>query len=76
MTRVVEPNFTRPDIKTKSLVQRMARFDLADRVDLIASTFATRVFRTRFSLADQVLLHALIKRPLPAFIAFFYNPRV
>ena len=64
MTRIVEPNFARPDIKTKSMLQRMARFDLADRVDLIASTFAARVFRTSFTLADQVLLHALIKNKI------------
>lgn len=60
MSQVISPNFSKPDAKTRNLIQRMRRFDLLDRIELIENTFNKIVFKTRFSLADQVLLHALI----------------
>ncbi|MEM9278127.1 MAG: hypothetical protein AAGA76_06110 [Pseudomonadota bacterium] len=60
MTRVISPNFSRLDRKTRNLVQRMARFDLADRLELIENTFGRIAFRSGFTLADQVLTHALV----------------
>ena len=60
MPQVISPNFSKPDVKTRNLIQRMSRFDLSDRIELLENAFAKIVFRTRFSLADQVLLHALV----------------
>ncbi|MEO0909630.1 MAG: phosphoadenosine phosphosulfate reductase family protein [Pseudomonadota bacterium] len=64
MTKVLKHNFVNPDAKTKNLVQRLKRFDLADRLELIANTFDGLVLRTRFSLADQVLAHALVSNQI------------
>ncbi len=60
MSRVISPNFATPSAKTKHLIQRMARFDLHDRLELIGNEFEQTGFRTGFSLSDQVLTHALI----------------
>lgn len=60
MSRVLTPNFAKPSAKTKSLIQRMARFDLHDRLELIGNAFETFGLRTSFTLADQVLTHALV----------------
>ncbi len=60
MSRIITPNFTTPNSRTKSLIQRMARFDLHDRIELIGNEFGKMGFRTGFSLADQVLTHALV----------------
>lgn len=60
MSKVITPNFTTPNPRTKNLIQRMARFDLHDRLELIGNEFGTMGFRTSFSLADQVLSHAII----------------
>ncbi len=60
MTHVIKPNFAVPSSKTKSLIQRMARFDLHDRLELIGNEFGRMGFRTSFSLSDQVLSHALL----------------
>lgn len=60
MSRIITPNFTVPSSKTKSLIQRMARFDLHDRLELIGNEFGKMGFRTSFTLADQVLTHALV----------------
>ena len=64
MTKVLKHNFVNPDAKTKNLVQRLKRFDLADRLELIANTFDGLALRTRFSLADQVLAHALVSNQI------------
>ncbi len=60
MSRIIKPNFATPNSRTKNLIQRMARFDLHDRLELIGNEFGTMGFRTSFSLADQVLTHALV----------------
>lgn len=60
MSRIVKPNFAVASNKTSSLIQRMARFDLHDRIELIGNEFGRMGFRTSFSLADQVLTHALL----------------
>lgn len=60
MSRIVTPNFAIPSSKTKNLIQRMARFDLHDRLELIGNEFGRMGFRTRFTLSDQVLTHALL----------------
>lgn len=60
MSKLIAPNFASPSSKTKSLIQRMARFDLGDRLELIGNEFDKMGFRTGFSLADQVLTHALV----------------
>lgn len=60
MTHVIKPNFAVPSSKTKSFIQRMARFDLHDRLELIGNEFGRMGFRTSFSLSDQVLTHALL----------------
>ena len=60
MSRILTPNFATPNSRTKNLIQRMARFDLHDRIELIGNEFGTMGFRTGFSLADQVLTHALV----------------
>lgn len=60
MSQIITPNFTAPNPRTKSLIQRMARFDLHDRLELIGNEFGKMGFRTSFSLADQVLTHAMI----------------
>ena len=60
MSHIIAPNFASPTSRTKNLLQRMARFDLYDRLELIGNEFGTMGFRTSFSLADQVLTHALI----------------
>jgi len=60
MSRIVKPNFAIPDKRTENLIQRMARFDLYDRLELIGNEFGRMGLRTSFSLADQVLTHALL----------------
>lgn len=60
MTHVIQPNFATPSSKTKSLIQRITRFDLHDRLELIGNEFGRMGFRTSFSLSDQVLTHALL----------------
>ncbi len=60
MSQIITPNFATPSPKTKNLIQRMARFDLHDRIELIGNEFGKMGFRTSFSLADQVLTHVLI----------------
>ena len=60
MSRIISPNFATPNSRTKNLIQRMARFDLHDRIELIGNEFGIMGFRTGFSLADQVLTHALV----------------
>jgi len=64
MPRIRKLDFKTADSKTRNLVQRMSRFDLHDRIELIANTFGNIVFRTGFSLADQVLTHALVSARL------------
>lgn len=61
MSHLITPNFVTANAKTKNLLQRMSRFDLEDRLELICNEFALVGFRSGFSLADQVLTHALIK---------------
>ena len=60
MSKIIAADFTAPDAKTRNLMQRMGRFDLQDRLELICNGFDKIVFRTRFTLADQVLLHGLV----------------
>lgn len=60
MSRIITPNFATPTSRTQNFLQRMARFDLYDRLELIGNEFDVMGFRTGFSLADQVLTHALI----------------
>jgi len=60
MSRIVKLNFAIPDKRTENLIQRMARFDLYDRLELIGNEFGRMGLRTSFSLADQVLTHALL----------------
>lgn len=60
MSRIVKPNFANPSSRTKQLIQRMARFDLHDRLELIGNEFGKTGFRTSFSLSDQVLTHAML----------------
>lgn len=60
MFDILKPNFSSPAATTKSLIQRMARFDLEDRLELIGNEYGTMGFRTGFGLADQVLTHAII----------------
>ncbi len=60
MLGILKPNFTTANAKTKNLIQRMARFDLTDRLELIGNEFGKLGFRTGFSLSDQVLTHALV----------------
>lgn len=60
MSRIVIANFAVPNVKTENLIQRMARFDLHDRIELIGNEFGKMGFRTSFALADQVLTHALV----------------
>lgn len=60
MFKLLIPNFSTANSKTKNLLQRMARFDLHDRLELIGNEFGQFGFRTGFTLADQVLTHALV----------------
>lgn len=60
MTRIITPNFAVANSITKNVLQRMARFDLYDRLELIGNEFGKIGFRTSFSLADQILTHALL----------------
>jgi len=60
MSHILAPNFATANARTKSLLQRMSRFDLHDRVELIGNEFGKVGFRSGFTLADQVLTHALI----------------
>lgn len=60
MFKIITPNFIVANSKTKNLLQRMSRFDLHDRLELIGNEFELVGFRTSFDLADQVLTHALI----------------
>lgn len=60
MSRIIKPNFAVANTRTENLIQRMARFDLHDRLELIGNEFDRMGFRTGFSLADQVLTHALL----------------
>ena len=64
MSRIVYADFSAPDAKTRNLVERMNRFDLVERLELIQASFSNLVIRSRFSLADQVLLHALVSSGL------------
>jgi hypothetical protein len=59
-SRIAYPDFTAPDAKTRNLAERMKRFDLHDRLELLRNSFEGIVFRTRFTLADQVILHGLV----------------
>lgn len=60
MQNILKPNFVTPSTKTSNLIQRIARFDLHDRLELIGNQFGRMGFRTSFSLSDQVLTHALL----------------
>lgn len=60
MFKLFSPRFVSATPRTRNLLQRMARFDLHDRLELIGNEFGTLGFRTGFTLADQVLTHALI----------------
>lgn len=60
MFDILKPNFSSPAATTKNIIQRMARFDLEDRLELIGNEYGKMGFRTGFGLADQVLTHAII----------------
>jgi len=60
MSHIIAPNFATANTLTKSLLQRMSRFDLHDRLELIGNEFGRIGFRSGFTLADQVLTHALV----------------
>lgn len=60
MTDIIIANFNAPDALTRTMAERMSRFDLQERLEFLTNSFDNITMRTQFSLADQVLLHGLV----------------